>query len=280
VEEVLNHLRDRSGLPISMDDQSLAIVGMNFLRPDGQPMQFRVKATNEKAGGVLRRFLNNYRLSYVIFENSVLITTDEMAVMRQMRQRVSVNLEDVPANKAIRDLARGHGVNLVIDPSVGTLAETRVSLQVDNTGIETALRLLAELASLKAVRMGNVMFVTNETKAKKIRDEEPHQFDNPLNPHLPGGNVPPVIGFGGIAMPPRAILGNVGGAPAAPAVDLPLQKPDAPPPPANPGEEPVRKKVVMPVPQQGSATSPPAIQRPDGGRSLPPPIDVPARKPS
>src|SRR5262245_25850298 len=67
IEEVLNHVRDKSGLPISMDDQSLGMIGMNFLRPDGQPMQFQVKANNEKTSVVLRKFLNNYRLSYVIF---------------------------------------------------------------------------------------------------------------------------------------------------------------------------------------------------------------------
>ena len=53
LEEVLNHVRDRSGVPISIDDQSLGIAGMNFMRPDGQPMQFQIKATNEKTSQVL-----------------------------------------------------------------------------------------------------------------------------------------------------------------------------------------------------------------------------------
>jgi len=282
LEEVLNHIKDRSGLPISIDDASIAMMGMNFVRPDGQPMQFQVKATNEKASTVLRKFLNNYRLCYVIFEDSLLITAEEMALLRQMRQRVSVNLEDVPAKKAITDLARNHGINLVIDPKVVKQAETPVSLQVDNTGIETAVRLLAELASLKAVRMGNVMFVTSEDKAKKIRDEEQHQFDNPLNPNVPGG--PPIgIGFGGgfgggggvMPFQGRVAPGGI----AVPGIDLPVPapKPD-PAPPGKDGTEssPPQKKVVVPVPPL-----PPDVPRPSSVDRPPlPPVPVPRRDPA
>src|ERR1051326_1488482 len=115
-----------------------------------------------------------------------------------MRQRTSVDLEDIPLKKAVRDLARQHGINLVIDPRIAKQADTPVSLQLDNTGLETTIRLLAELANVKAVRMGNVMFVTSEERAKKIREEEAHQFDNPLNPNLPWFGAAGVGGgFGG-----------------------------------------------------------------------------------
>jgi hypothetical protein len=283
IEEILNHVRDKSGVPISIDDQSLGIVGMNFMRPDGQPMQFQIKATNEKTGQVLRKFLNNYRLSYVLFENSVLVTTEEMAIVRQMKQRVSINLEEVPANKAIRDLAKNHGINLVIDPNQAKQAESRVSLQLENTGIETAIRLLAELAELKAVRMGNVMFVTSEARAKKIRDEEGHQFDNPLNPNIPGINNPPVIGFGGGfggAMPFNRVAPGIAvpANPGPPAVDLPIRPDGVPPPPPkrDPGDEPVRKNV-NPVPPDQPAR-PPVIERPAPDRPPVRPIDPTEKK--
>lgn len=278
IEEVLNHIKDKSGLPISIDDASMAMMNVNFLNPNGQPMQVQVKATNEKTSAVLRKFLNHYRMTYVIFEDSILVTGEEYALMRQMKQRVSVNVEDVPAKKAITDLARNHGINLVIDPKVATQADTAVSLSVDNTGIETAVRLLAELASLKAVRMGNVMFVTDETRAKKIREEEGHQFDNPFNPNMPYVERGIGIGgaFGGVVMPARAVppLNVPNGVPVpAPAVDLPLQKdpaplpPNAPPPP----DTPVGKKVV-PVPPRApdAPPAPPGVDRPAGQPDLPP----------
>lgn len=272
--EVINHVRDRTGLPISIDEQGLLAMGMDPGGNDGLGQPFRVKATNEKAGQVLRKFLNNYRLCYVIFEESILITSEDMAVLRQMRQRVSVNLEDVPAKKAIRDLARANGINLVIDPKVMKQIDAPVSLQVDNTGIETAVRLLAELANLKAVRMGNVMFITSEEKAKKIRDEEQHQFDNPLNPNLPGG--PGQIGFGGG-------FGGANGVPI-PRVAFPLPPPGVEPlppdkaEPGKPGEAaPPVKKGAAPIPpqRQPQPAAPPVLERPAGEG-----VPVPRREPS
>ena len=183
--DAINHLRDRTGIAINVDNASLTMMGMNpDINNGGQ--QFLVKAANEKVSKILRKLLGAYGLSYVLFEDSVLVTSEEMAVLRQMTQRVSVDLEEVPLKKAVRELAKKHGLNLVIDPKVLTQSETPVTLQVDDTGIETAIRLLAEMAELKAVRMGNVMFVTNEEKAKKIRDEEKHQFDNSAEPESAG----------------------------------------------------------------------------------------------
>ena len=230
--ETLNHLRDRAGLKVKVDDQALAQLGMHpLLNGGGVPEPAHVKATNEKAGQVLRKFLSSYQLCYVIIDETILITSEDTAVMRQMRQRVSIDVADVPFKKAVRELARNHALNLVIDPKVLKQSDSPVSLQLENTGIETALRLLAEMANLKAVRMGNVMFITSEEKAKKIRDEEQNQFDNPLNP-----NLPPVLGpaamrggfggaFGGIAMPAIQAAPPIQIAPP-PAIDPPPAKPN------------------------------------------------------
>lgn len=217
MQDVLNLFRDRTGLAITIDPMAFMQVGM----PGEIPIaQIDVKAKNEKAGSVLRKLLNGHRLNYVILEDTLLITTEEMAVVRQMRQRVNVDVEEVPFKKAARDLAKNHGINLVIDPLVKQTADMPVSLQLDNTGVETALRLLAEMAHLKAVRMGNVMFITTDEKAKTIRAEEAHQIDNPLNPNLPGG-IPPIAidGLGGRVMP--------GGVPGIGVPDGPVP---APPP--------------------------------------------------
>jgi hypothetical protein len=276
LNDVLNHFRDRTSLNITIDQMTILSMGMN---PDDNIGQIQVKATNEKAGQALRKFLNNYRLCYIIFEDSVLVTTEEMAVIRQLRQRVSVDLDEVPFKKAVRDLAKSHGINLVIDPKVAKQSEAPVSLTLENAGIETTVRLLAELASLKAVRMGNVMFVTTEDKAKKIRDEEQHMFDNPLNP-----NVPPIIGGGfggglggimrGIAPPgipaiPMVIPpdGGIPVPPPPPGIDLPRVRPA--PQPDDPVQSPPAKARDLPAPAPG-----PIPQRPGVDAPPPPPPPV------
>src|SRR6185369_17926491 len=111
----------------------------------------------------------------------------------QMRQRVSVDVAGEPMSKAIKDLARKTGITLLIDPRVAKEASTKVSLQLDDATAEIAVRLLAELADLKAVRMGNLLFVTNDARAEKIRKEEiANPVNNPLQGVFPGGRI-----FGG-----------------------------------------------------------------------------------
>jgi type II secretory pathway component GspD/PulD (secretin) len=262
--DVLNHFRDKTGLAINIDQAAL-MQGVPV--PDGNIGQVTLKATNEKASQVLRKLLNAHQLCYILFEDSVLVTTEDMAAMRQMRQRVSVDLEDVPFSKAVRNLAKNHGLNLVIDPKVMKQSEAPVSLQLENAGIETAVRLLAELANLKAVRMGNVMFVTTEEKAKKIREEELQQLDNPLNPNLP--LTPPNIrgAFGGVVVVP----------PAAPAIPQAIPNVVPPlrvvyPPPTAPSTDDVKPapkgapKAIPPLPADPSPAPPPNLERPAAPR--------------
>ena len=193
--DVISHLRHKTGLTITFDPLT-SQVPFDPNNGGQPPAPITVKATKEKASQVLRKLLNANQLCYVIIDDAILVTTEDLAAVRQYRQRVSVDFDEVPLKKAARDLAKKHGINLVIDPKIAKQAETAVSLQVENTGVETALRVLAELASLKAVRMGNVTFITSEEKAKKIRDEEPHQLDSPLNSNLPLG-IPPVLRVNG-----------------------------------------------------------------------------------
>ncbi len=293
LNDAINHFREKVGVALHIDPMALGMLGIGDPNdgvvqpgfPGGivQPNQgqFKLKATDEKAGQVLRRMLNPAGLTYVITQDALLVTSEESAVLRQYRQRVSVDLDEVPLKKAVRDLAKNHGISLVIDPKVAKQSDAPVSLQLDNASIETTLRLLAELGGLKAVRMGNVMFVTTDEKAKRIREEEAHQFDNPLNPNIPGAIGQPAVfrgmagGFGGIAVQGFP-------APAVQALPVPVN-PDAPPPPppgvdlpvAPPGGEkaPAKKRVIEINPQQGGGAAPSI------GTPAAPPRDLPAPAP-
>ncbi len=74
---------------------------------------------------------------------------------------------------ALKDLARNHAVNIILDPRVSSEADARVTLQLEDVGLETTVRLLTEIANLKAIRMGSVLFITTEARADKMRREEP-----------------------------------------------------------------------------------------------------------
>lgn len=211
LEDILGHLKDRTKINLVIDQTVLQAGTIDF-NPNGNLIQ--LKATRTKVRQVLQQLLNPYNLTYVILGETVLVTTEGMAAQRQMRQRISLDVDNLPLHKALRDLARTHGVSLVIDPRIAKESQAKVSLQLEDSALETGVRLLAEFANLKAVRLGNVLFVTTEDKAEKLRREEAYNAGGDLNGlflPFPGGMPGP---------------GAFGGMPAAPQ-----QQPPPPPPP-------------------------------------------------
>src|SRR5262249_13800110 len=73
--------------------------------------------------------------------------------------------------QAIKKLAAETGTNLLIDTRVMKEAQTAVTLQLEDVPLETAVRLMAEMVGLKPVRVGNVLFVTSKATAQEMRQD-------------------------------------------------------------------------------------------------------------
>ena len=203
--EAIAHVQDRTQLAITIDPIAMQQVGV----VDGAPMQIEFKNVRSKVRQALQGFLHSHGLTYVVLEDNLLVTTEENAIARQMMQRFPIEFKDVSAAKALRDVAHQAGVNLVIDPRIAKAASANVSLELDDANVLTSMRLLAEFVDLKALRMGNVVFVTDAPRAEKIRKEEaamPSAIDPRLGLGNLGVNVIGPIGQGapipGNALPP------------------------------------------------------------------------------
>ncbi len=89
--------------------------------------------------------------------------------------------------------------------------------------LETAVRLLAEMAGLKPVRVGNVLFVTKKETANELRADP--DLQQPAQPGQPG--VPIAGGFApamaAAANPPPLIIS----APPAPMTPTPAAPADS-----------------------------------------------------
>ena len=109
----------------------------------------------------------------------MIVTTDDMAMVRQMRQHVNVDLDKVEFAAALKQIAHETGVNLVLDGRVAKEASAKVSMQMEDVPLETAVRLLAETAGLKPVRVGNVLFVTGKANATEMRNDPDNAQPNP-----------------------------------------------------------------------------------------------------
>jgi hypothetical protein len=106
-----------------------------------------------------------------------------------------------------------------------------------------AVRLMAEMAGLRPVRVGNTLFVCSKASAKELREDPdlypPQPKVTPDGVVLPPGAVfpPGVNPFG-----PGMVLPGIGGGPGLPAVPARerapmVEAPPPPPPPMPPKEE-------------------------------------------
>jgi hypothetical protein len=218
----INQLKEQTKINFVLDTVTLANSG---IVPDN--IQVNVKMQNVKARAALRAVINPQHLGYAIIGDSVIITTEDMALHRLMKQKVEVDFDKVTLEAALKDLSKQCSVQILVDKKVSKEAQGQITLQLeDETPLDTAIRLLCLQADLRAVRMGNVIYVTGKDNAKELRSE-PELAPNPY-PGVPGvdypvPNPPGGIGIGGI--------GGIGG------VTIPIATPAAPPPPEDKPKE-------------------------------------------
>jgi hypothetical protein len=248
LDKAIEQLRDATKINFVLD--RVAVAGMGIDPMTGAAPTVNFDQQNVKLRTALRALLGPLHLTYAIIGDAVVITTEEGALARQLRQRVSVDLDKVQLATALKQLARDTATNLLVDPRVVKEAETAITLQLDDVPLETAVRLMAEWASLKAVRVGNVLFVTSEANAAKLRAEPelvpavkpPGAADDVVVPGVPavpgikiapGGLVPPPP----VAVPEKVPEKNEKEKPAdnpkgsdKPAETKPVEKPGEPKP--------------------------------------------------
>jgi hypothetical protein len=223
LQEALAQLSLQVKLRFVLDRTVIAL--MPIADPD---MPVAGKFQDVKLRTVLRTIAGQYNLTFVQVQDMVLVTTEEMGLYRQMRQRINVDLNQVPLHQALQQLGRSTAANLVLDPRAAKEARSApLTLQLDDVPLETAVRLMAEMAGLKVVRLGNVLFVTTEDRAEKLRAEP--ESRSPLAPGvMPDGTVPGGFGIAPAVVPPVRIQPNGNGGAVPPQPGIP---PDAPPNP-------------------------------------------------
>jgi hypothetical protein len=166
-------LRTTTKLTIVLDAASILQLGVN---PDQAPVPAPADFKDVKLRTALRTMLEPYDLHFVTLGDTIFISTEDAATARQMGQHVSVHVNNVELAAALKQLARDTGANLPIDPRAEQGASAKVSLDLDDVPLQTAVRLLTEMAGLKMVRAANTLFVTKKDVAVAMR------ADPDLNP--------------------------------------------------------------------------------------------------
>jgi hypothetical protein len=163
----LNQIREQTKINFVVDRMLIQQMGYD---PEQMPVSAKLK--DAKARTCLRSVLSPYNLGYAIIGDTVLISTDDMVMQRQMKQRVSVDLDKVDLAAALKQLSHETATNLMLDSRVPAKeGKTTVSLQLDDVPLDTAVRLVAEAGGLKPVQVGNVMLVTTKALANEMRND-------------------------------------------------------------------------------------------------------------
>jgi type II secretory pathway component GspD/PulD (secretin) len=234
-------LHKQTGITFLLDSPTIQQMGFT---PEQPPTPVEVDLKDVKVRAALRTILSPYGLSFAPIGDTVVITTEDAAMYRQMRQRVSVDMEKVDFAAALKQIGRETAVNLIVDTRVEKEAGAKVSLKMEDVPLETVVRLLAEMASLKPVRVGNVLFVTNKANANEMRADpdlaQPNvnqqaQQQFLIQQQLQGGQFIGGLGqIGGNAVAIPGIVAPPGVAPVVPPVAAPNEKDEKDKPAADP----------------------------------------------
>jgi hypothetical protein len=214
LNETIDMFKEYTKVDIVLDVGAIQMVGMS---PDQQIVKFDVKDVPVREA--LKAAFGKFNLRCGITSSGLLVSTDEGLIVRQLRQRVSVDAEGKALPDLLKGLASDTGVNVVLDPRAAKkAADASVTLKLDDVPVETAVRLISEVASFRVVRMSNVLFVTTDDRVEKLKDDAdrpaPPAPVQPVFPTDPGIPFP----LPGIAPPIQVAPGGVGGVEVVPPV--------------------------------------------------------------
>lgn len=182
---------------VRFDNAALAAAGIDANAP-----YYTVKLRGGKVRDGLSAALAQSNLSHAIVGGSLFIGFEADAIARQMRQRVSVDGEAATLAAVLKSLADETGANVTLDPrETEKRAIPTVKLKLDDVPLETAVRLLAEVGGLSAVRMNNVLFVTTEERAARLATVADPPVPAAAAPAAPAFPAVP-FGLGGLLKPP------------------------------------------------------------------------------
>jgi RNA polymerase sigma factor (sigma-70 family) len=83
--------------------------------------------------------------------------------------------EETPISKALIRVTEQTPFTVIVDSSVKDKVKLNATAQFNNVPVDTAVRLLANMADLSMVKLDNVFYLTTPEKAKRLREE--HQRD-------------------------------------------------------------------------------------------------------
>jgi len=110
--------------------------------------------------------------TFLVRRGAVEITTAERATLALLlSQKVTVRMQRVPLGEALHTLAEETGVSMVVDVRVAEKMRAIVTLNLANEQAWNAMYALLNMGGVRAVAVGNFLYVTSPENAARLHRE-------------------------------------------------------------------------------------------------------------
>jgi hypothetical protein len=176
LKDALDFLADRHEVTAVIDTNAFKDDGVEKIEAEKVQLP---KMNGVRLGTVLRLLLSQLNASYLVRSDYVEIVPTARLEQDIWAGRpgprlplVHAVIEKRPLGEALKELATTTGVSVVLDERPAEKAKSPVTAKLLNVPLDTAVRILADLADLKAVQLDNVLYVTSKENAKALQAEE------------------------------------------------------------------------------------------------------------
>jgi hypothetical protein len=171
LKEALSHIGERYGLTMLVDVNAFR-TDMNFDDVGASPVKLP-RLVNVKLRTVLRETLRQVEGDFYTKDDVLMVVPRkqiESGVV--LRQSIDVVLEKRPLAEALNELADMSGASIVLDVQRLKDPKFEVSADFHNVALQDAVRVLADMAGMKSVVMGNLLYVTSPGNADNLEKEK------------------------------------------------------------------------------------------------------------
>jgi hypothetical protein len=175
LKDALEFLADKFEVPILIDAMAFRDMGIQEL--ETAPVRLPI-VRNISMAKVLRKLLGQVLATYTVHDGYLGVVPlptvpgadGTLQVDRSVLPSVYAIFEKRPLNEALQELSDLTDITVVLDTNrAAEKVKAPVTATFKNVGVDTAVRLLADMAELQMVRMDNVLYVTTAENAARVQ---------------------------------------------------------------------------------------------------------------
>ena len=179
--EVLDLLAHRYDIAFEVNEKAFAAEEVQDVLKQQIASPTPITATDARLATVLQKVLGRLPspsgVRFLVRKEHIEITTAAAVraefgtpANRPLLPLVWESFENVPLATALQTLGDDSNFNVVIDPQLAGKLKTPVTATLKNVPLDTAVRLLAGMGSLRAVRVDNVFYITPAENADWVEE--------------------------------------------------------------------------------------------------------------